>query len=393
MKMIEKSELEELFSYAVEMRRELHRYPEIGFDLERTVALVKRELERSGIVYTDRYGRSSVVADILPTASEGERSSCDRVMIALRADMDALPIEEKNTLPFRSQIAGRMHACGHDAHTAVLLAVARYLKRHEDELCRPVRLIFQPSEESAESGAKMMVENGVMDGVGIVAATHVENDLDSGKIGICKGNYMAACIPAKIRFIGKSAHAALPREGIDAIAMAVDFYTEMKKEVERLSAGEKYIWSVGKFTGGTAHNVISDLCELDISFRFYSYEFATRVEDSVKKACKNIEEKYGGKCEIRFDMSTGAVINDPEIATEFSSSLIKEGIPVEGLEQRMSSEDFGWYLTKAPGLIFRFGTRNEKLGCTSLVHTDSFMIDEEGMRFAIRAFSVFVDRF
>lgn len=182
-----------LYDYAVTIRRQLHEYPEVGFDLPRTAALVSGELSRMGIAHTGRYGTCSVVADL------GQGETC----IALRADMDALPVEEKVDLPFRSQIPGAMHACGHDSHTGVLLAVARYLKQHEAELPCRARLIFQPSEEGQISGAQMMVENGVMDGVDHIVCTHCENALDAGVLGYRAGDYMAACIPATLRFLGK----------------------------------------------------------------------------------------------------------------------------------------------------------------------------------------------
>ena len=172
----------ELFNYAVDIRRQLHQYPEIGFELEKTVKLVSEELDKIGMTYTYEYGKGSVVAEL----GQGDK------MIALRADMDALPIEEKTDLPYKSKITGKMHACGHDSHTVVLLAVAKYLKINEDKLRCKVRLIFQPSEEGAISGAKMMVDNGVMDGVDHIICTHCENILEVGKIGVCSGNCMSA---------------------------------------------------------------------------------------------------------------------------------------------------------------------------------------------------------
>lgn len=137
---------------------------------------------------------------------------------------------------------------------------------------------MQPSEECAVSGAKMLVDNGVCDGVDHIICTHCENAMDTGKIGICYGDYMAACIPATIRFKGRTSHAALPEFGIDAVAMAVEAYGKMKEMVAREADGAKYIWSVGRFQGGHVHNVIADLCEMDISFRFYDMDFANRIE-------------------------------------------------------------------------------------------------------------------
>lgn len=367
---------EPYFLKAVELYKELHQVPEVGFDLDETVKIVKRELEAADIPYTEKYGKASVVAEI----GSGER------ILAFRADMDALPIEEKTDLPYASKFCGRMHACGHDSHTAILLCVAKYLKAHEDELCHRVRFIFQPSEECAVSGAEMLVKNGVMDGVDCIICTHCENMLESGKIAVCEGDYMAACVPLRIRFFGKSAHAALPKEGISAIAMAVAAYTRFEKAVASLAGDLRYIWSVGRFSGGTAHNVISDFCEMDISFRFFDMDFSNRVKNAVFEICKDIEKEFGGRIEIDWNMSTGPVHNDEAVVADLIDAVSDSGIEIVKAEQKMSSEDFGWYLTRAKGMLFRYGTRNEAKGCTALVHCSDFKIDENGMKTALQAF-------
>ena len=373
---MDKKTLHELFDYAVKIRRELHQYPEVGFKLDRTVKLVSKELLNSGIDYTYKYGRSSIVAEI----GTGEK------IIALRADMDALPVEEKTGLEYSSRIPGHMHACGHDAHTAILLTVAKYLKSKENELPCKVRFIFQPSEEGAISGAKMMVDNGVMDGVDYILCAHCDNSLDAGKIGVCSGNCMSACVPVTIRFTGKASHAAQPELGIDANAMAVEAYQSMNKMVKIEGKDIPYIWSVGRISGGQVHNVISDLCEMDISFRFYDLDFSTIVEKNVKEICNKVAEGYGGKCEIIWEMSTGPVINNKDIVEQFKNIISNENIDFQEIEKRMTSEDFGWYLTKTQGMMFRFGTRNEEMGCSSSLHNSDFMIDEYGMKTAMVAF-------
>jgi len=375
--------LDLLYEYAVAIRRQLHQRPEVGFDLPFTTELVTCELEKLEIPCTGRYGMCSVVAEL------GKGEKC----IALRADMDALPVEEKTGLPFASQHPGMMHACGHDAHTAILLAVAKYLKAHEDELRQRIRLIFQPSEEGAVSGAKMMVDNGVMDSVDLIIATHCDNSFDAGLIGLHAGDYQAACIPATIRFLGKSAHAALPAGGIDTIAMAAEAYARMKQMVSEEAGETPYIWSVGRFQGGHVHNVIADRCEMDISFRFYDMDFAKRVEKQVYAICGDIAKHFGGSVEYDWHMSTGPVINDPDLTDALRKIAVRNGLNTCEIPGRMSSEDFGWYLTKAPGALFRFGTRNEANGCTALAHRSDFCMDESGMKPAIETFIAFVNEF
>lgn len=380
---MKKINMDELFPYAVEIRRDLHRHPEVGFELNRTATLVRNELIKMGYTPTDAYGKCSVVADI----GQGEE------LVVVRADMDALPIQEKADVPFCSEIDGKMHACGHDSHTAILLAVARYLKDHEKELTRRIRLLFQPAEESAVSGAKMMVDNGVLQGATEAICTHCDNTVACGKIAICPGDYMAACIPWSLKFTGKTAHAAFQQNGIDAVKMGVEAYISMREAVAA-EAGETipYIWCNGRFAGGHAHNVVPDSCEMDISFRFYDMEFAKRVEKRIKTICNDIAKKAGGECEIDWHISTVAVHNDAAMSLDFERTLNANGIPVGRVGPRMSSEDFGWMLADTPGFIFRFGTRNEAEGCTDTAHSNTFKIDENGMKSAIHAFIAYLMR-
>ena len=378
--MIKTTDLNEIFSYIVSLRRRLHSYPEVGFDLPKTVATVCRELDSMGISYTDRYGKCSVVAEL----GEGDD------ILALRADMDALPMEEKTGLEYASKNSGMMHACGHDSHTAVLLGVVKYLKAHESELKRRVRFIFQPAEESSVSGARMMVEGGVMDGVSEVISMHCDNNISVGNVGLCRGDYMAACIPATLTFFGKSSHATDPKQGIDAIAMAVECYNRLKAMVSEEAGELPYIWSVGTIRGGTVHNIICDKCSMDISFRFYNKDFADRVEKRLRGICAEVSEKFGGHIDIIFDMNTGVVHNDVSLCDTFENKLKKAGVKVIAVEREMCSEDFGWYITKSKGLLFRFGTRNEDTGCTSPYHTSNFMIDENGMRTAFVSFISYI---
>ena len=168
--------------------------------------------------------------------------------------------------------------------------------------------------------------------------------------------------------------------------MATNAYFKMKEAVESIAEDRRYIWSVGKLSGGTAHNVISDFCEMEISFRFYDMAFAEDVRRAVFEICESIAKDFGGRVELDWNMSTGPVHNDLEIVDRFKNAVASCGLPIQAIEQRMSSEDFGWYQTKARGMIFRFGTRNESTGCTTLAHCSDFKIDENGMKSAIKAF-------
>lgn len=373
------------YDYAVACRRELHRHPETLFDLEHTVAFVRARLEELGIAWAEA-GPSSVTAWIGPEDAG--------TAIGLRADMDALPIQEQTGLEYASETSGKMHACGHDAHTAILLTVARVLKRHEAELKVRVKLLFEPSEEGEISGAKSMVEHGAADDIDLVLATHCNNDVPVGCIGVRAGDFMAACNPITLTFHGKTAHATLPEQGVDAIAMAWEAYGALKA-IAAAEAGVDtvYIFSMNYFHGGTAHNVISDRCELKISFRYYDRDFAARVEEKCLAKCREIANRYGGTVEANWYCSAPPVYNAPELTEQFRGA-VEQTLPgrLVELALRKSTEDFSWFLQKKPGLLFHFGTRNEQTGCTTLAHCSDFRIDERGMEYAAEAFLAFVLR-
>ena len=172
--------------------------------------------------------------------------------------------------------------------------------------------------------------------------------------------------------------------------MAVECYDKLKAMVKEEADSLPYIWSVGAISGGTAHNVICDKCSMDISFRFYDNDFAKRVEKRLEDICNEVSKKFGGRIETVFDMSTGAVHNDPTLCDKFESKIKNAGVRVVPVKREMCSEDFGWYITKSKGLLFRFGTRNEQTGCTLPYHTCNFMIDENGMRTALLSFISYV---
>lgn len=374
---------QEDFQYCVDIRRALHRRPELGFDLPETHALVTSELEKMGLTWTDRYAPCSAVAD-MNSESSGKT-------LLLRADMDALPVTEKTGLPYASEIPGRMHACGHDTHTAILLTAARILSRVRDQLPCKVRFLFQPSEECADSGAEQMYRNGVTEGADYGIALHCDNGVPSGTIGVCAGDYMSACDPITITFRGKTAHATLPEQGIDAIQMALKAQEGMKKIVEEEVGDRVYIWSLGCFHGGTAHNVICDSCELKISFRYFDKAFAARVRERCIAFLEKVAADFGGTVEYEWRMSAPPLHNKAFLVDAFKKSIAKlEGVGLMDVPLRKSTEDFAWLLQDMPGLLFRYGSGNEEKGCTTMAHCNDFMPDEDGFRAGVLAFVQFV---
>lgn len=358
--------------YIIAIRRELHEYPEVGFDLPKTIAVVKRELDKLGIEYTEEYGKSSVVATINPDKKD--------FTIGIRADMDALPIQEKTHLPFKSKIDGHMHACGHDAHTAMLLGTAKALKAMEDKISCRVKLLFQPSEEGQQSGAELMVADGVMDDIDVIIGQHIENWLDVGTVGVCKGASMASSRTVKIQFFGKTAHATLPHSGIDALAAAVKTYNDIQFMLTReMNPFDRYVCSVGKLSAGTTQNVIADYAEMLISVRAYKNEVDEHIAKRIDQIAKNAADELGAKVKIESDLKCYVVYNNPYISELILSSAgkIVGADNIAEMPVKMSSEDFSQYLTKKPGVFMRLGTRNEKKGCTTLPHNNDFLIDED----------------
>lgn len=370
---------QELNGYMLDIFHRLHMYPEIGFDLPGTVALVKQELDALGIESTEKYGRCSLVAQI------GNRT--DVPTLAIRADMDALPVQEQTDLPYKSRIDGAMHACGHDSHTAILLTVAKILKAAEETLPCNVRLLFQPSEEGAVSGAKMMAENGCLEGVDAVICVHCEESLPSGSLGVQRGECMAACVPWCLKFHGITSHATIPEAGVDAIAMAVESYGALKAMVKEEAGDRPYIWSVGVFQGGEVHNVISDLCTQHISFRFYDEAFAERVHQRTIEITDEIAARYGGRAEVLWHMSCPPVNNDAALVDHLEKvAAMLPGVELIEMPAKRSSEDFSWFTARRPGMLFRYGIYNEAKGCTAAAHRPDFVVDEDAMKIAVLAF-------
>ncbi len=375
------SELEE---YIVSLRRELHQCPEVGFDLEETTAIVKRELAANGIEYTEKYCESSVVADINP--------DCKGYTIAIRADMDALPVEENTGLPFSSKNKGNMHACGHDAHTAVLLGTAKALKSIEDELECRVRLIFQPCEEGSDGGGKKMTANGAVDDVDVIVALHVEPLLPTGHIGIYPGASMAARRFHTIEFFGKSSHAAFPQNGNDALAMAVKAYNDIQIMFSRLNPMSNKICAINYLHAGVAENVIPDYAKMLISVRSFDLEEDEFIHNKICECCDNAAKEIGGSAKVVDNYEAYPVINDKAVRDNMIAA-IKSALGedhFDDMPQKMSSEDFSFFLQKVRGCMMCLGIRNEEKGCKGQLHNSDLVIDEDALICGVKTFVEFV---
>ena len=360
--------------YILALRHEIHEYPELEFDLPRTLAVVRRELDALGIPYTEQYGRSSIVGFLNP--------DCKDFTIGIRADMDALPLTEKTDLPYASKIPGAMHACGHDAHTAMLLGTAKALKAMEEKLTCRVMLVFQACEEGSDSGAREMVKDGLMEEIDLIIGMHIENWLEVGTVGVGEGACMAASHPIHIEFFGKTAHASLPQSGANALAMAVNTYTGIQNMLAtRIDPFAKYICCVGQLAAGHTDNVIPDYAQMKISLRSYDVALESFIVENIRAIAENAAAAQGGTVKFHHETKALPVINHPVVrqaVLESAAKVVGEG-NIAPMPIKMSSEDFSFFVDKKPGAFIRLGTRNAAKGCVTLPHNNDFLLDEDAL--------------
>ena len=352
-------------SYAIELRRELHQYPEIGFDLPRTLALVRRELEEMGIPYTESYGRSGIVA----TINEGRPFT-----IGIRADMDALPVTEATGLPYASKIAGQMHACGHDIHTAQLLALGRKLNDMRDSLRCCVKLIFTPAEEYITPGAGEMVADGLMDTIDCAVACHVDPTLPVGRIASRAGGTNANSMGILVEFFGKACHAHSQQKGVDAIRMAVQAYMGMELMLAReIPSREAAVLNVGEFHGGNTNNIVCDYAKMFLTTRTHSDELTALMERRIREICEATAAMCGGEAKVTVTKLLPYVINHPAVnrAVCAAAAAVLGADQVKEHERSMGGEDFAFLSRVKPCAMFRLG-----VGETTALHSTTFCPDE-----------------
>lgn len=373
--------LEEISNYIIKIRREIHQYPEIEFDLKRTCDLVKRELYSMGLEPIEKYGLSSII-----TVVEGKKLGNT---VAFRADMDALKVGEKNDVDYRSKNSGMMHACGHDGHTAMLLGVAKILSNNTDKISGRFKLIFQASEEGPSSGAKLMVEDGVMDDVDNIIAFHLTNEFPLGVVKGNKGAAMAAASRFNIKITGRGGHAAEPHKSIDAIALAVRVFTEIQYLKSReTDPGEPLLISVGTINGGSSSNIIAENIEMTGTIRSYSLELNESIKEKMKKILERNVVGNGGRYEYKVNDGLPPLINEIEIVNRakksFDKVLDKETILID--KGKMGSEDFVYYLKDKPGAMFWLGARSDSKGKVYHLHNPRFNFDENALFLGVKCF-------
>jgi amidohydrolase len=369
--------IEQIKDEVIAIRRHLHQHPELSFQEVETSKFIQEKLSSWGIKFQNDIVGTGVVALI---ESKKNPTKC----IALRADMDALPIQELNEVEYKSQNAGIMHACGHDVHTSILLATAKILNELRDELPSSVKLIFQPGEEKLPGGAKLMIEAGVLENPKVeqIFALHVFPELEVGKVGLKSGMYMASCDELYFTINGKGGHAAMPALNVDPIVMASKLILALQQIPNDLCPKEiPCVLAIGRIEGLGATNVIPDKVELQGTFRTMNEFWRTTAHKLIHQFAKNIAVESNGDIVVRIENGYPYLENNPTL-TEQTRTILKSTLGTENvidLPTRMTGEDFSFFAQKIPATFFRLGVRNESKGIVHGVHNARFDIDHDAL--------------
>ena len=357
----------------IQNRRHLHAHPELSFQEHKTVAFVAAKLDELGIAYKPM-ANTGLVALIT-----GDKPS-DHV-VALRADMDALPIQEANEVAYKSTHAGVMHACGHDAHTASLLGTAAILQQLKAEFGGTIKLIFQPAEELLPGGANQMIKEGVLENPKpqAVLGQHVMPFIETSKVGFRSGKYMASTDELYVTVNGKGGHAAQPQQNIDPVMITAQILVSLQQIVSRTAnPNTPSVLSFGKVQANGATNVIPNEVKLEGTFRTMDEAWRAEAHTRMKKMAEGIAESMGGTCEFEIKKGYPFLVNEEKL-TAAAKQYAQEYLGKENvldLDIWMAAEDFAYYSQVTDACFYRLGTRNEAKGITSSVHTPTFDIDE-----------------
>ena len=368
-------ESQQLFEYSRALRRDFHRHPELGFQEVRTAGIVAQELNQLGLEVSTGIGKTGVVALL-----EGDQPG---PVVLIRVDMDALPIQEETGAEYASTVAGVMHACGHDGHTAIGLTVARMLQQNRNSLKGSVKLVFQPAEEGL-GGAEAMLEDGVLTHPSPEAAlsVHLWNEKPVGWIGATPGPVMAAADIFRIHLHGKGGHGAQPHFTADPVAAAAQIISALQTVVSRnVPPLEAAVLSVTTLRAGDAFNVIPDTADLQGTIRTFKPEVRQRVVERFNQVVEGIANAMGCQAEVELQAITPAVVNDPQL-----TALIQEvcenvlpGSQVDSSTMTMGSEDMAFMMQDIPGCYILVGSANPEKGLNAAHHHPRFDVDEESL--------------
>lgn len=360
-----------------QIRRTLHQYPELGFEETNTSKYIKEFLTKEGIEYTE-FAKTGVCGII-----NGTKAGNNKV-IALRADIDGLPIQDKKTCEYSSKVKGKMHACGHDGHTTILLGAAKILNKHKDEFSGTVKLIFEPAEETT-GGAKVMIKEGVLENpkVDVMCGLHVEETIDCGSIMVRKGTVNAASNPFNITIKGAGGHGAYPDAAIDPIVIAGHVITSLQSIVSReIKPVNPSVVTIGSIHGGTAQNIIPSEVKMSGIIRTMTNEDREFAKQRLKEIVNGICTTFRGSSEIEIEESYPCLYNDDDMVDLLEKSAI-EILGVENVKlqknPKLGVESFAYFANEVPSVFYFLGIRNEKKGIIHSAHNNLFDIDEDAL--------------
>ncbi|MFN8416708.1 MAG: amidohydrolase [Cytophagaceae bacterium] len=361
----------------VAYRRHIHAHPELSFEENNTMAYVSGLLKSFGIEHETGVAGTGIVAYV-------KGKNPEKKVLALRADMDALPIEEKNDVPYKSKNPGVMHACGHDVHTSSMLGTARILNQLKDSFEGTVKFIFQPGEEKFPGGASLMIKEGVLENPkpDYIIGQHVMTMIPVGKVGFREGMYMASADEIYITVKGKGGHAAMPDKNIDPILIASHIIVALQQVVSRvIDPRIPAVLSFGKIEGLGATNVIPEEVKIEGTFRTLNEAWRAEAKKKIKQIATALAEGMGGSCEIDIKDGYPFLKNDPELTARLKQAAIEYAGQdnVLDIDLWMAAEDFAYYTQEIDACFYRLGVRNEAKGIISGVHTSTFDIDESAL--------------
>ncbi|UCE24975.1 MAG: amidohydrolase [Candidatus Zixiibacteriota bacterium] len=365
---------EQTLPLEIKWRRHLHQYPELSLEEFKTTAFLKKQVRQMGLRILPIKLKTGVLAEL--------KGNHPGKTIAIRADIDALPVTEMTGLSFKSRKEGYMHACGHDAHMAVALGTASMLTKFKDRLHGAVRFIFQPAEEMPPGGARPMIASGALKNVSMIFALHVNPQVSLGKIGLRDGASMGSVIDFNLIIHGRGGHAARPHTSVDAIVVAAEVIDSLQKVVSReIDPIDPAVISFGTIEGGAARNTVCDLVKLNGTARALTPVTAGRLKRLIRRTVTNICRARGARVEMNLIADYPVLVNHPQanriLADNFSSLFSKRNI-VEA-EPVLGGEDFACYLEKTRGALFWLGVQNKKIKADQPWHSPRFMIDEKAM--------------
>ena len=377
-----KADIDELVPDLVATRRDFHEHPEMAFEEVRTSNIVAQRLQALGIEVQKGVAKTGVVGLLRGTKQAGQAKT-----LAIRADMDALPIHEQNAIEYRSQIEGKMHACGHDGHTAVALAVADILSKRRDELAGNVKFIFQPAEEQI-GGAEPMVKAGAVDGVDGVIGLHLISYYPLGRVGVRSGPVFASANRYEINVMGKGGHAAMPDQTIDPIVIGSQIIVALQSLISReTSPFQPAVLTIASLHAGSAFNIIPEQAILQGTLRTYNEEHRQYLIQRIQEVAVGIASAMRGTCEVEWFDGCPACVNDPGM-TELVRQAAEEAVGREAVDNNeaimmMGSDDMGYFLQEVPGCYFLVGASNPAKEANYPHHHPRFNIDEDALPVAV----------